>query len=114
MIAACASGSDALEVDLRADGPDGLVICRGALVEGGDLSRVRVAAGRHIAAGRRLVFDLGDVERIDAGGVGAIAAAARDALRHGCRSAVVRARGRVRALLLMSGLAPFVDGLSSP
>jgi anti-anti-sigma factor len=113
MTAACVSCPEALEVELQAEGVRGVVICRGALVEGGEPWRVRAAAERQVEAGRRVVLDLRAVDRIDARGVGVVAAAAGSALQRGGRSAVVHASGRVRRLLRLSGLAPFVDGLSA-
>ena len=81
--------------------------CQGDLVRGADLERMHELALS--ARGKTVVLDLKRVERMDAHGIGAVAALAESAREHGAALKVVHVSGQIRETFQTCGLESLLD-----
>jgi anti-anti-sigma factor len=94
---------DALTVRVRRE-PGYMLITVAGEVDYASVAGLRLRLFRLATTGRPLVADLDRVSFIDAAGLGALAAAARQATAHGASLRVVCARARIRWLFHVTGL----------
>lgn len=96
-----------LKIEIEQAGANVCVKCQGVLLWGADLERLPELARN--ARGQRLVLDLKRVRRIDAHGVGTVAAMAGIIRQHGSELRIVHVPAHVRDVFHTCGLESLLD-----
>lgn len=96
-----------LKIEIENSAAQVCASCQGDLVRGANLERLRELVLS--ARGKTVVLDLKGVERMDAYGIGVVAAMAESIREHGSALKVVHASGQMRELFQTCGLESLLD-----
>lgn len=96
-----------LRIEIEHSGGNVCVRCEGALLRGADLQRLPEVA--RYANGKSVVLDLDRVRRIDAHGIGIVAAMAQEVRDSGSELKLVRVPAQLRAVLATCGLEALLE-----